>query len=182
MVSIRVELSARYVHERAAREPNDSVAVRPHGPRRGIRGRASVPTNPDCRCSKTACTEGVYEPVGCDPALIVRTARVDESWITSQECIDVLAHQLSMKRTSGEATGRGSSIRGALWEWRVSRVTWCSSGARVTRSGRVGLRPPATGCSVATCASLETRPLRAIGASLPRSRGRLGEEARYSVR
>jgi hypothetical protein len=128
MMSIRVELPARYIHERAVREPNESVAVRPHGPRRGIRGRVPVATNPDHRCSDTACTERVYEPVGCDPALIVRTAWVGESWVTSQEGVDGLAHRLSIKRASRRSDGPGIEHPGARWGWRVPRVTCGAQG------------------------------------------------------
>jgi hypothetical protein len=48
-------------------------------PRPGIRERVPVATNPNRRCSDSGCAESINEPVSCDPALVVRTARVGKS-------------------------------------------------------------------------------------------------------
>jgi hypothetical protein len=105
---MRIELPPRNVHERAVREPNESVSVRRHGAGCGILRLGPVPTNPDRGCPDSGRIELGEEAIGRDPALIVRPTSVGELWVTPQESIDLLAHGRDHDGSVGRNRGGGS--------------------------------------------------------------------------
>lgn len=92
MLGVRVELPARDIDERAVRESNELVPIRSDGARCGILRLDPMPADPDRPRLDALGTELLHYLVGRDPALIVRLALVGESWVTSQEIVDVLEH------------------------------------------------------------------------------------------
>lgn len=100
MRSFGVKLPARDVDERAVREVNDSVSVRVYGAPCGILGAGSVAADPDGRRSYTFGLKRLHEFLRRDPALIVRSTVIGESWMALEEVIDVLTHDGEERKTA----------------------------------------------------------------------------------